>query len=132
MNTTRFQSRTLLSRGVSAFAGLSLSICFGLILCHPASAQTAACTRYWTCIQSQLQLQQQQNAALCTKAAAGHAVGGVGTCLSHLPAPNQPVAVQACSRQGLTCAPGVLQPHFMVLSLLYAPPGSSSSAGFSQ
>lgn len=47
-------------------------------------------------------------------------------------------AVNVCLQQlGLSapppaCGPAVLKPHFLVLTLLYAPPGNASNAGFTQ
>ena len=129
MNTERFHRRFLSRPGSGAFAGLLLSACLSLTFCCAAWAQPSACTQYWTCVQSQLVAQRNQGMAACSKAAAQHAVGGIGACESRIQL-SQPAAQQACSSKGFTCRPVEMVLDYKVATLMYAPPGNSSSVQY--
>lgn len=131
MNSRKVTKSLSHSRDGEPFAKFVLLACFALIVCRAASATPPgdACTQYWTCVQSQLDLQRNEALAACTKAAAQHAVGGIAGCESRIQ-PNQGSALQACSAKGLSCKPVQITLDYKVATLMYAAPGNSSSVTY--
>jgi hypothetical protein len=115
----------------SLFASLRFAVPFFVLLISGGSvfaqAPTPSCNSYYQCVNTAAQQEQ----ACVMKILASRPRNAIGTPNTSACATTYSNTVQMC-RSKFSCPPAIMRPNYLVLSLLYAPPGNSSSAGFSQ
>jgi hypothetical protein len=110
---------------IGRLAFLSLAVSFGG---QAIAGPTPSCPAYWSCVARAMQVR-------------GQCLAGITSNMQHVAPGYQPStiscdnsynnSVRSCGLE-FSCPPAIVHPAFLVLTLLYAPPGNLSSSGFTQ
>jgi hypothetical protein len=115
----------------SLFASLRFAVPFFVLLMSGGSVfaqvPTPSCNSYYQCVNTATQ----QHQACVMSLLASRPRNAIGTPSTAGCDTTYSTAVQVCRRK-FSCPPAIMRPNFLILSLLYAPPGNASSAGYSQ